>query len=138
MDQATFQKIVDDAMASLSPSAKFGYGEAFDFFSNLRAQLVTAGATDVNIVPWLHDCLSPSLIEASGHAQIADAMRALCDAFGYVMTVDAAHKVTLRAAQGELMKPRRSCDLTGDISRQLVRSTSARPRPNGSPPPVVS
>ena len=99
MDQATFQKIVDEAMATVPQSARFEYDEALVFFLNLRAQLVAVGATDANIVPWLHDCLAPPFIEASDSAQIAGAMRALRHAFGYEMTVEDDHKTSAHRQQ---------------------------------------
>jgi len=94
MDQSTFQQIVDVAMAS-APEPRFEYDEALVFFTTLRAQLVTAGATDANIVPWLHDCLAPPFVAAADTAQLSGAMRALCDAFGYEMTADPT-QVTLK------------------------------------------
>ena len=59
-------------MKSLPLSATFGYDEALVFFSNLQAQLVSAGATDANIVPWLRDCLVPPFVEAADRAQVAE------------------------------------------------------------------
>jgi hypothetical protein len=58
---------------------RFGYDESIVFFTHLREQLVAAGATDANIVPWLHDCLVPPLVEAGDSAHVAEAMRALLE-----------------------------------------------------------
>lgn len=84
MDRTRLQQIVNERMAGVADSALFSDEEARRVYTALRADLILAGASELDIKWWLSECVAAAGRRTGVDKGQADAsLRILAEVFGY-------------------------------------------------------
>lgn len=89
------QAIVDEFLAAVPAAAFDEYDDAFVCYTVLRGELLKHGACEADLADWLRQSLSSRSDLTTDRTMLDATRRALCDAFGYDVTIDRTNRAVM-------------------------------------------